>query len=289
MPELPEVETIVRGLRDALPGSTITRVSLGKTDFIDDPVLLDESLPGSCIVAVERFGKFIRLDLVLPGGAVNLGGRRHLLVHLGMTGRLIVCPAGAPIAPHTHAFFQLDDSRELRYIDARRFGRIFLIPQADIGAFRSRFGKDPLEISDHEFRQLFLGRRARIKALLLDQSVLHGCGNIYADESLWLARIHPARMTARLSGAELARLRRAIRRVLCSAIRFRGSSIADYVDARGTPGEYQRRHRVYRRYGKPCFRCGASIRRTIVAGRGTHFCPRCQPPPRPKSYPARKS
>lgn len=280
MPELPEVETIVRGLRTVLPGRTIAAVRLGKTDFIEDPAALVEMLPGRRIENVERFGKFIRLQLSASSAAKNPEREVNLIIHLGMTGWLGVRRPGDPLAPHTHVFFELEDGRELRYTDIRRFGQMRLVGGDQFGAFGERLGKEPLEISPSEFNKRLAGRRARIKALLLDQSVFRGIGNIYADESLWQARIHPARLAARLSLAELAGLRKAIRRVLQRAIADRGSSISNFVDAEGQPGEYQQRHRAYGREGKPCFRCGARIRRAVVAGRSSYFCPRCQAAPR---------
>ena len=282
MPELPEVETIVRGLRTVLPGHTIVSVRLGKTDFIEDPQALGELLPGRRIDAVERMGKFIRLPLS-PGPEAKSPDRpMDLIVHLGMTGWLGVRRPEDPVAPHTHAFFELEDGRELRYTDIRRFGQMLLVSGDQMEAFGKRLGKEPLEISADKFHELLAGRHARIKALLLDQRVFRGIGNIYADESLWQARIHPARLAANLKPAELERLRKAIRRVLVRAIQDRGSSISNFVDAEGQPGEYQQRHRAYGREGKPCFRCGTKIRRAIVAGRSSYFCPRCQPAPRLK-------
>jgi formamidopyrimidine-DNA glycosylase len=280
MPELPEVETIVRGLRTVLPGRTIISVRLGKTDFIKEPLALAELIPGRRIETVDRLGKFIRVQLSAGATAKSSERQLNLIVHLGMTGWLGVRRAEDPIAPHTHAFFELDDGRELRYTDIRRFGQMLLVGSDKIDAFTGLLGHEPLEISMAEFGKRLAGRRARIKALLLDQSVFRGIGNIYADESLWQARIHPACLAARLNSAELARLRKAIRRVLQNAIKDRGSSISNFVDAEGQPGEYQQRHRAYGRQGKPCFRCGAKIRRAIVAGRSSHFCPRCQPAPR---------
>jgi formamidopyrimidine-DNA glycosylase len=280
MPELPEVETIVRGLRTVLPGRSIVSVRLGKTDFIEDPAAVAELLPARRIDAVERLGKFIRLQLS-AGAAAKLPERQlSLIVHLGMTGWLGVRGQDDPVAPHTHAFFELDDGRELRYTDIRRFGQMRLVGSDQISAFEDRLGHEPLEISSIEFNKRLAGRRARIKALLLDQSVFRGIGNIYADESLWQARIHPARLAKRLKPAELMRLRKAIRCVLQHAILDRGSSISNFVDAEGQPGEYQQRHRAYGREGKLCFRCGTKIRRAIVAGRSSYFCPRCQPAPR---------
>ena len=279
MPELPEVETVVRGLLEVLPGRGIVTVRLGKTDFIDDPIALSESLPGRHIVSVERIGKFIHLQLASNGSA-QPESPSHLMVHLGMTGRLVVRSANDPAPPHTHVCFELDDGRELRYTDIRRFGQMFVASDAKIAELRERLGEDALTVSVEDFRRRLAGRRARIKALLLDQSVLRGMGNIYADESLWRAGIHPARLASKLTGKEIDRLRQKVQRVLGEAIRLRGSSISDFVDSDGQPGGYQKWHRVYGREEKPCYRCKTKIRRVIIAGRSSHFCPRCQPPPR---------
>ncbi len=279
MPELPEVETVVRGLRASLPGRAIREVRLGKTDFIDDPAALAERLPGCRITRVSRLGKFVCVELT-PRASSEEGF--HLVIHLGMTGQLTVRHPGDPIAAHTHCFFALDDSCELRYTDIRRFGRILLVPESRMAVFQESLGADPLEITLEEFRKRFSTRRARIKALLLDQGVLRGVGNIYADESLFRARIHPARIAASLAGTQIAALHRALREVLTAAIRWRGSSVSDYMDSEGNRGEFQLRHRVYQRESKPCVRCKEKIRRVIVAGRSSHFCPRCQPAPRPR-------
>jgi len=280
MPELPEVETVVRGLRASLPGRTILDVRLGKTDFIDDPVALGEQLPGSRILGVTRLGKFIAIDLVPGGVASDAAERLYLVVHLGMTGQLMTRLAGDPVVPHTHVFLGLDDGRELRYTDVRRFGRMLLVPESKIAVFRERLGAEPLEITLKEFCARFGSRGARVKALLLDQGILRGVGNIYADESLFRARIHPARIARKLTQVQLVALHQSVRKILTDAIRLRGSSVSDYVDSDGNRGEFQFRHRVYQREGKPCVRCGEKIRRVIVAGRSSHFCPRCQPAPR---------
>jgi formamidopyrimidine-DNA glycosylase len=277
MPELPEVETVARGLQALLPGRRILDVRLGKTDFIDDPAAIERELPGCRIVAVRRFGKFLLLDFERKPGN---GGQFSLQVHLGMTGQLVTCSPEVRIAPHTHLFFALDDGRELRYTDIRRFGRIRLLPNDARESFLEEFGLDPLEATEENFHVSIRSRRARIKALLLDQHVLRGIGNIYTDESLWRARIHPMRLGEKLKDEELHRLFRTVQHVLREAIRLRGSSVSDYVDANGEPGEFQLRHRVYMREGKKCFRCAAVIRRVIVAGRSSYFCPRCQAAPR---------
>jgi formamidopyrimidine-DNA glycosylase len=281
LPELPEVETVARGLRATLPGRRVLGVRLGKTDFIDDPAALEQKLPGTRVRAVRRLGKFLVLDLDAPNS--NGGEALGLLIHLGMTGQIVTCPAEAPVAPHTHAFLALDDGRELRYTDIRRFGRMAILEEAEQATVLGALGLEPLETSEGEFAALISSRRARIKALLLDQHVLRGMGNIYTDESLWRARIHPQRLGVNLKRDEMRRLYRAVKAVLAEAIRLRGSSISDYVDSEGQPGEFQLRHRVYQREGKRCARCGTTIRRVAVAGRSSYFCPRCQPPPRGKA------
>jgi len=291
MPELPEVETLARGLRQSVLGRRILSVTLGKTDFIDDPAALEQHLPGRQITAVERYGKFMLLRLKPPAGAGTNGSvpsgetngdgaSASLLVHLGMTGHLSPHPAAQPCEKHTHACFLLDDGRELRYNDARRFGRMAYLAGEALEEELRGFGADPLEVSAQQFVARIRARRARVKALLLDQGVLRGVGNIYADESLWRAKIHPARLGAHLTRKQAEALHHALRAILEKAIVMRGSSISDFLDAEGEPGEYQRRHRAYGREGKRCYRCGAPIRRAIVAGRSSYFCPRCQPAPR---------
>lgn len=285
MPELPEVETVARGLRRTILGRRILSVRLGKTDFIDDPAALEEHLPGKRIDSVERYGKFMLLRLSEsgksePATAAGEPGSAALLVHLGMTGQLAPSVATRPCEKHTHVCMTLDDGRELRYADPRRFGRMAYLTADGLAAELPGFGADPLEVSAQEFAERIRGRHARIKALLLDQSVLRGVGNIYADESLWRAKLHPARLGSQLSKKQSELLRRVLQDVLRKAIEARGSSISNFLDAEGQPGEYQRRHRVYGREGKRCFRCGTSILRGIVAGRSSYFCPRCQPRPR---------
>jgi formamidopyrimidine-DNA glycosylase len=285
MPELPEVETVARGLRETILGRRILSVLLRKTDFIDDPAALELHLPGRKIDAVERYGKFmlLRLSAASAENAASVNGDAApaaLLVHLGMTGQIAPTPAELPLEKHTHVSMVLDDGRELRYTDARRFGRMAYLTKDLLTEELAGFGADPLEVSLEEFANRIGERRARIKALLLDQSVLRGVGNIYADESLWKARIHPARLGASLNKNDLGKLRRELQDILQKAIVLRGSSISDFLDADGEPGEYQRHHRAYGREGKKCYRCKSLIRRGIVAGRSSYFCPRCQLGPR---------
>lgn len=281
LPELPEVETVARGLRASLPGRRVLRVRLGKTDFIDDPVALEEKLPGSRVRAVRRLGKFLLLDLEPANGS---GAPVGLLIHLGMTGQIVTCAPEAPVVPHTHVFLSLDDGSEMRYTDIRRFGRMAILGEVQQAEVLGPLGLEPLEATEEEFAKRIGGRRARVKALLLDQHVLRGMGNIYTDESLWRAKIHPARLGAGLRREEMRALYRAVCSVLSEAIRLRGSSVSDYVDSDGQPGEFQLRHRVYQREGKRCARCGATIRRVIVAGRSSYFCPQCQRAPRSRTH-----
>jgi formamidopyrimidine-DNA glycosylase len=280
MPELPEVETLARGLQRELAGRRVVSVELGKTDFMDNPAEIEQGLPGVRIQRVERYGKFMLLRLQHSPEAAGVAQESALLVHLGMTGTMVPRPVSEPRAKHTHLVALLDDGRELRYIDPRRFGRIALLAGKKLREELLRFGSDPLLISLEEFVQRIRGRRARIKAMLLDQGVLRGVGNIYADESLWKAKIHPARIGARLSLEETKKLHQALQQILQKAIVLRGSSISDFLDAEGEPGEYQLHHQAYGREGKACYRCKTLIRRIVVAGRSSFFCPNCQKAPR---------
>ena len=294
MPELPEVETVARGLQKSVAGRRILSVRLGKTDFIDDPAAVERNLPGRQIEAVERYGKVMLLRLSARGNPARDpengdAEAAALLVHLGMTGQLAPCAAAQPSAKHTHVWFGLDDGRELRYTDPRRFGRMAYLTGALLAEELTAFGADPLVVSAEEFATRIRSRNAQIKALLLDQSVLRGVGNIYADESLWRAKIHPVRRGAELSKKQAQLLWRVLQDVLRKAILARGSSISDFLDAEGKPGEYQRHHRAYGREGKRCYRCGAAIRRAIVAGRSSYFCPKCQPAPRLRKQRKRRS
>jgi len=287
MPELPEVETVARGLRAHLPGRRIVSVQLGKTDFIDDPAALESVLPGSRVAEVRRHGKLMALRLETEADDAA-DESVFLLIHLGMTGRVLVCAPGQPVAPHTHVFLTLDDGREVRYTDPRRFGRMRVERESAMPGILTKLGLEPLEMTESDFAARLAGRRAMIKALLLNQAVYRGLGNIYTDESLWRARIHPMRLAAWLSATERRALYRAIRKILEAAIRLGGSSISDYVDSEGNPGMFQLRHHAYDREGKGCHRCGAKIRRIIVAGRSSYFCPRCQTAPRRRKKSAAK-
>ena len=270
MPELPEVETVANGVDARVRGQRIERVTLGtKPEPLKSPAhRIEETLTGARIVRVHRVGKTIVVD-------VERSGERpaQLTIHLGMTGRLLVSQAGVPLPAHTHAVLHLQDGREVRFVDPRRFGRIGVVaPESTY----TGPGAEPLTISPAEFAKLFHGRRTPVKSALLNQSLLHGVGNIYADESLFRAGIRPRRHAGRLTRAELARLHAALQAVLRQAIELGGSSVSDYVDADGVRGFFQLEHRVYSRTGQPCLVCATPIQRIVIGGRSTHFCKQCQ-------------
>ena len=258
MPELPEVETVVQSLAPRLKGRRIVSAEF-HSRFVTpgDRRMLAARLAGRTIESVHRRGKFILISL--DAGVLS--------VHLGMTGKLLM--DGTP-AQHSYGLFVLEEG-VLLYDDPRQFGRI------EWGAKRAgRLGPEPLEIGLEEFQARLRGRQARVKALLLNQTFLAGLGNIYVDEALFAAGIHPLAMASKLSKPRAALLYQAMRDILTLAIEHRGSSISDYVDAEGRKGAFQNLHRVYGREGEPCATCGRPIRKIWVAQRGTHFCPNCQ-------------
>jgi formamidopyrimidine-DNA glycosylase len=276
MPELPEVETIARGVDERLRGDRIVEAWFGshREPFKTPPGRQAKGLEGRAILAVHRTGKHIVCEL---GALVEDSDApaAQWIVHLGMTGRLLVTTPATPLAPHTHARMSLASGRELRFVDPRRFGRLEFRDLSRGPAF-SAAGADPLTVTASEFAALFHSRKMPIKAALLNQKLLSGVGNIYADESLFRAGIRPRRLSGRLTRAELEGLRLALREVLEYAIRLGGSSVSDYVDAGGERGFFQLEHCVYLRAGLPCRRCQTPIRRVLLAGRGTHYCPQCQ-------------
>ena len=270
MPELPEVETIARGLHQRLAGQRIESLRLASYPklFLTRPARLKQSLTGVHIENFHREGKHIVGELTGPRGE-----SMQWLIHLGMTGRCLVTSPDAPCEPHTHLIARTSGGVELRFVDPRRFGRIRLFE----GKMRfTPAGLEPTTVSLEDFLSLFHGRRTPIKSALLNQSLLTGIGNIYADESLHRALIRPRRQCVRITRAEYALLHAAIREVLAEAIAAGGSSVNDYVDATGTRGLFQFSHRVYQRTGEPCPACGTAIARVVIAGRSSHFCPRCQ-------------
>ena len=275
MPELPEVETVANGVHARVAGETIVSVWMSdKPQTFKSPRSeVEAMLTGSRIERVHRVGKTIVCDLVRADKATALSPdkKAQCLIHLGMTGRLLVSAQDVEVPKHTHLIASLRSGKEIRFVDARRFGRISVAESAYLGP-----GKEPLKIDLEAFIALFSGRKTPIKAALLNQKLLHGVGNIYADESLFRAGIRPRRMARHLKRAELDRLHSSLQSVLKKAISLGGSSVSDYVDADGVEGFFQLEHRVYLRTGQPCLVCGTPIRRLLIGGRGTHYCPHCQ-------------
>ncbi|HEY3973614.1 MAG TPA: bifunctional DNA-formamidopyrimidine glycosylase/DNA-(apurinic or apyrimidinic site) lyase [Candidatus Sulfotelmatobacter sp.] len=302
MPELPEVETIARGLAKRVTGDSVESVWLGqKTEPLKSPApVIAATLERSRITAIRRMGKHIVFDLERDGveralssaksqkswqkprgtpasSTLEAGGgairtQAQWIVHLGMTGSLRVCEPEAEVAKHTHAILKLSSGRELRFVDPRRFGRLSVAPAGDFDAT----GIEPLEADLDRFLRLFRGRKTPIKSALLNQSLLRGVGNIYADESLFRAGLRPRRRVSTITREQMAKLLLAVKEVLNEAIALGGSSISDYVDPDGEEGFFQLRHRVYAREGEPCLICKARIKRVVIAGRSSHYCPQCQ-------------
>ena len=286
MPELPEVETIVRGLRRLVVGE---RIAAFVADWpgvtgAEPPELVDARVRGARIVRARRRGKLTVLDL---------DSGESLVISLRMTGKLLVRESSAPDDPYVRGRFRFEGGSELRFADTRKFGRIVLVPSGQIrnaaardgkrdGALHERLGVEPLSraFTLDRFRALLLARRrSRLKPLLLDQEVIAGIGNIYANEALFRARVHPLRTPRTLRPQQVRALHEAILDSLARAIRLRGSSIDDYRDARGRRGRMQREFLVHGREDEPCPRCGRPIRKAWVAGRGTYWCPGCQRAP----------
>jgi len=270
VPELPEVETVANGVHARVAGQRVVRVwTSGKPQTFKSPESeIVETLTGATLAHIRRVGKSIVMDLTRrrrPAG--------QFLVHLGMTGRLLVSSADVALPPHTHAVLTLADGREVRFVAARRFGRLSVVTDAE---GYTGPGVEPTTVSAEEFAGLFKGRKLAIKAALLNQSILHGVGNIYADESLFRAGIRPTRPAGKLTRTELARLHTALQQVLAHAIQLGGSSVSDYVDADGVRGFFQLQHKVYGRAGETCLDCGSGLKKIVVGGRTTVYCPSCQ-------------
>ena len=288
MPELPEVETIARGLASRVTGDVIESVWLGSKP---EPLKSTASeivatLESKRIGAVHRVGKHIVFDLENGRRASSLVKRKsrqksskasrppsntaQWIVHLGMTGRMLVCGPDQALEKHTHAVAKLASGRELRFVDPRRFGRLSVAHGFEAP------GSEPLEVELDAFIRLFHGRKTPIKSALLNQKLLRGVGNIYADESLFRSGVRPRRRAASLTRKELVLLYAAVQEVLKEAIALGGSSVSDYVDADGEEGFFQLQHRVYGREGEPCLVCETPIKRVVIAGRSSHYCPNCQ-------------
>ena len=319
MPELPEVETIARGLARRVSGDVIESIWLGRKrePLKSSAREIAATLEHSRIATVRRMGKHIVFDLESVGvepaplrqaqgrltPAKGRGGKpersesrvqpshpssppqasadegvrttqpiqAQWIVHLGMTGRLQVCEPQADILKHTHAILKLASGKELRFVDPRRFGRLSVAH----GGFEAG-GIEPLEADLDRFLTLFQGRKTPIKSALLNQKLLRGVGNIYADESLFRAGIRPRRRASTITRDQQTKLLAAVKEVLREAIALGGSSISDYVDADGDEGFFQLQHRVYGREGEPCLVCKTPIKRVVIAGRSSHYCPQCQ-------------
>ena len=307
MPELPEVETVLRGLKARVLGRRLAAVEVRNSQVIQgDPEGFAAGVAGRRIAALHRKGKALAIELGSRNGdAVSehreAGNRRtgkrgarnqeerFLVVRLGMTGQLVVVPREASLQPHTHVRLLLEGgAEELRYQDVRRFGRLRYSTREELEAIFARLGPDAPEISEQEFLRAFEGRRGSIKGWLLNQGILSGLGNIYADEALFEARIHPLAQPGRLTSKAARRLHRAVKKILKHAVKLQGTSFRDYIDIEGRPGNFLPRLRVYQRTGKPCRRCATPIRRIVIAGRSSHFCPKCQPHPRHAAAPSRR-
>ncbi len=275
MPELPEVETVVRGLRPRLTGQRIERLEIRQPLVIRGSLsVFRRAVRGARIGRIRRHGKHIVVELAPPANHARVA---FWVVHLGMTGQFYVCRPEAPRLKHTHVVARLSSGEQLRFRDPRRFGKMLLLRDAQLADYLAPLGPEPLRISLALFARLFAGRKAPVKNLLLNQNRLRGLGNIYANEALFVARIHPARPAGTLNRDELERLYAAMRRVLRHAIAEQGTTVADSRTADGAPGDYQNFLRVYDREGWPCPRCGTTIERMVLGGRSAHFCPRCQP------------
>jgi formamidopyrimidine-DNA glycosylase len=288
MPELPEVETIARGLASRVTGDVIESVWLGSKP---EPLKSTASeivatLESKRIGAVHRVGKHIVFDLEngrrasspvkrksgqkASKASVPSSNTAQWIVHLGMTGRMLVCNPNQALEKHTHAVAKLASGRELRFVDPRRFGRLSVAHGFEAA------GSEPLEVELDAFIHLFRERKTPIKSALLNQKLLRGVGNIYADESLFRSSVRPRRRAGSLTRKELVLLYAAVQEVLKEAIALGGSSVSDYVDADGEEGFFQLQHRVYGREGDPCLVCKTPIKRVVIAGRSSHYCPNCQ-------------
>jgi len=283
VPELPEVETIARGLAQRVTGDVIESVWLGsKPEPLKSPArLIAETLENSRISSVHRQGKHIVIELERDGSRrrkprlkakATTKDRAQWIVHLGMTGQLLVTSPDADLAKHTHAVAKLASGRELRFVDPRRFGRLCVVTGEQFEAG----GAEPLDVDLETFIRLFRGRKTPIKSALLNQKLLRGVGNIYADEALFRAGIRPRRRASTITRAQFEKLYRSVQQVLKEAIEAGGSSVNDYVDSNGDPGSFQFQHRVYGREGEPCLVCRTPVKRVVIAGRSSHYCPKCQ-------------
>ncbi|NGZ75799.1 DNA-formamidopyrimidine glycosylase [Saccharibacillus alkalitolerans] len=275
MPELPEVETVKRTLNTLVAGKTIERVTVSLPRIVrrpEDPALFAALLEGQTVRDIERSGKFLRFNL---DGWV-------IVSHLRMEGRYGLYASGDSVEKHTHVIFHFTDGTELRYRDVRQFGTMDLLPAGEefSGAPLHKLGLEPLSpaFTAQALEEKLAGKKTRLKTVLLNQEVVAGIGNIYVDETLFRAGLHPERAANSLTRTELERLHRCIVDILTEAVAAGGSSVKSYVNGQGESGSFQDQHRIYGRKGQPCRNCGTPIERIVVGGRGTHYCPECQKP-----------
>jgi len=275
MPELPEVETVVKGLRPIVEDKIITDVEIRVEDLIGYPEdnidKFKEELIGSSICAVDRRGKYIIFELDID---------KNMIIHLRMTGKLLVSEVEKYRDKHTHVIFSLDDGQEIRFNNVRKFGRIYLIDPdhpEQAGGF-AELGPEPLseDLSLEKFKKLFENRRGIIKSLLMNQKFIAGIGNIYADEILFLSGIRPDRTADTLTDMEKEKIYFNMRDILKKGILYGGTTFSDYVNAFGQEGSFQVELRVYQKEGEECFKCGTPIEKTKIGGRSTYYCPKCQ-------------
>jgi len=277
MPELPEVETIARSVAPRILGRTVAGVDLLYRPLLRKGRRALASLAGRRVLGVRRRGKML---------LVEVEGGRTLVFHLKMTGQFLFAGSTEPRDKHVRLVLGFVDGRdELRFRDVRKFGFLLCLegPPESACEELARLGPEPLGVGLPEFSAILKSRKGRVKSVLLDQSRIAGIGNIYADEMLFEARIHPLTPASSLKGPRVRKLYDSMRRILAQAIEAGGSTVQDFRDASGNPGEFQLAHRVYDRTGEPCLSCGTPIRMTRVGGRSSHFCPRCQRKPRARS------
>lgn len=275
MPELPEVETVRRGLEARVLGRRIVSAEVSHPQVIVGPAERFERDVRGVIRRLDRKGKAIAIELGSAGNGAKPG--RYLLLRLGMTGQVTVVPRKHPVQPHTHVRLGLENGEEIRYRDIRRFGRLRCCTAHQLASIFAGLGPDAPVVGPDEFIAALKGRRTPIKSWLQNQNRIAGVGNIYADEALFEARIHPLTEAGSLNRGEAIVLRRSVEKVLRRAIALQGTSLRDYVDIEGNPGRFQASLKVYQRTGEPCRRCRTKVRRLVIGGRSSHFCPRCQP------------
>jgi len=278
MPELPEVETVLRGLRKSALGCRIAQVRVDHPGLIaGDPAEFVARIEGRSISGVRRKGKVLVAELA--GGSST--APVYLVIRLGMTGQVTAQPSNAVVEPHTHVRMRFEaEDKELRFRDVRRFGRLRCCTREELEALLESLGPDARQVTEKEFILAMRARRGAVKSWLMNQRMLAGLGNIYADEALFEARIHPLEQPDRISHVAAHRLYKAVQQILKNAIELQGTSFRDYIDIEGRPGNYLQKLRVYQKTGRPCSRCRSPIRRMVIAGRSSHFCPRCQRRPR---------